>query len=151
MTETLNIYRDDEQIASGISPLHVKLDPATYPAGTFKGELVDDSGVKTERFDFPEVVVSAPIIAVTKVTLTPETASIEVGNTTKLASAIEPTNATDTGVNWSSSDTAVATVSGGTVTGKSAGVSTITAMSKLDGKITGTAQVTVIEPPVTEG
>lgn len=140
---TLNVYKGSEVVGTGESPVHVNLDPATYPTGTFKGELVDDNGKKTDKFDFPEVTVIAPVIGVTKVTLDPATASIVVGATSKLTATVEPSNATESGINWSSSNTAVATVSGGTVTGKTAGTSTITATSKSDSKIVGTTKVTV--------
>ncbi|WP_334328436.1 Ig-like domain-containing protein [Companilactobacillus sp. HBUAS59699] len=139
----LNVYKDSELIGTGESPVHIDLDPATYPAGTFKGELVDGSGNKTDKFDFPEVTVVAPVVPVTKITLDPSTASIKVGDTSKLIANVEPNNATETGVTWSSSDTAITTVSGGTVTGKAAGTSTITATSKSDSEVIGTAEVTV--------
>jgi hypothetical protein len=55
----LNVYQGAELVGSGEGKVHVNLPGKTYPAGIFTGELVDDSGVKTERFDFPAVTVAA--------------------------------------------------------------------------------------------
>ena len=49
------------------------------------------------------------------------------GATKKITATVSPSNATNKGVTWSSSNTSVATVSGGTVTAKANGSTTITA------------------------
>ena len=73
--------------------------------------------------------------------LNKSTATVAAGSTTSLTATKYPTNAT---VTWSSSDTSVATVSSGTVTGVAAGVANITAKITVDGlDYTATAQVTV--------
>lgn len=60
-TLTLNVYQDGKQIGTGDSAkVHVDLEPKEYPAGTFKGELVDSAGTKSAQFDFPAVTVVAP-------------------------------------------------------------------------------------------
>lgn len=60
-TYTLNVYQDGKQIGTGDSTkVHVDLEPKEYPAGTFKGELVDSTGAKSTQFDFPAVTVVAP-------------------------------------------------------------------------------------------
>lgn len=55
----LNVYQGDELIGTGEGTVHVDLPGKEYPAGTFTGELVDESGAKTERFGFPAVTVVA--------------------------------------------------------------------------------------------
>lgn len=147
MVKTANVYQGDKLVGTGNEneSIHVKLDPKEYPEGTFTGELVDENGVKSDRVKFPEVIVPVPTVAVTKVAIDPTTATVEVGKTVTLKEVITPDNATDKGVNWSIADTGIATVSGGVVTGKAAGKTTLTATSKADSKITGTAEITVTE------
>ncbi|MGN0808035.1 MAG: beta strand repeat-containing protein [Candidatus Coproplasma sp.] len=70
------------------------------------------------------VTVSATI-AVEKVTISGEASEIAVDGTTTLTATVTPSNATNKTVAWSSSNESVATVSGGTVTGVSAGTVTI--------------------------
>lgn len=81
-------------------------------------------------------------VAVTGVTLNPTTASISVGGTVTLTATVNPSNATNKNVTWTSNNTAVATVSNGVVTGKSVGTATITVTTD-DGKKTATCTVTV--------
>ncbi|WP_461244464.1 hypothetical protein [Secundilactobacillus muriivasis] len=60
-TYTLNVYQDGKQVGTGDSAkVHVDLEPKEYPAGTFKGELVDSAGTKSAQFGFPAVTVAAP-------------------------------------------------------------------------------------------
>lgn len=148
MVKTANIYQGDKLVGTGNENenIHVKLDPKDYPEGSFTGELVDETGIKSERVKFPAVTVPVPTVAVTKVAIDPATASVEVGKTVTLKEVITPANATEKGVNWSITDTGVATVSAGVVTGKAAGKTTLTATSKADGKIAGTAEITVTAP-----
>lgn len=72
-------------------------------------------------------------VSVTGVELTPEIDSISIHGTTQIEAIVSPDNATTKGVNWSSSDPLVATVSSsGLVTGISEGSATIKA-STYDG------------------
>src|SRR6266511_2966187 len=95
------------------------------------------------------VTVTAAPVPVASVAVTPATGSIPVGQTLQLtATPKDASGNTLTGrtVGWTSSNTAVATVStSGLVTGKVAGSVTITATS--EGK-TGSAAVTVTQVPV---
>jgi hypothetical protein len=82
-------------------------------------------------------------VPVTGVSLSPATASVAVNATTQLTATVAPSNATNKTVNWSSSNTNVATVSSsGLVTGRAAGTATITATTQ-DGNRTATSTVTV--------
>ena len=80
-------------------------------------------------------------VAVTSVTLAPTTLTLEVGTTGELTATVAPDNATDKNVTWASDITAVATVSGGTVTAVAPGEATITAKA---GEQSATCKVTVI-------
>ena len=83
-------------------------------------------------------------IPVTQITLNTTTASLEVGKTTTLTATVEPSDATNKSVTWTSSDTSVATVApDGTVTAVKAGTATITATAEGDNSKFATCTVTV--------
>ncbi len=84
-------------------------------------------------------------IAVEGITLDKTTATVEEGATVTLTATVTPGNATDKTVTWSTSNEAIATVSGGVVTGVKAGEVTITAKA---GDKSATCTVTV--NPATE-
>ena len=88
-------------------------------------------------------------VAVSEVTLSQSSLALETGGIGTLTATVQPTNATDKTVSWSSSNTSVATVQGGTVTAVAEGSATITATA---GGKSATCQVTVSKKvvPVTE-
>lgn len=88
-------------------------------------------------------VVTVTLPPVTSVTLSPKTASINAGKTATLKATIAPAKAS-TEVTWKSSDTKVATVKNGVVTGVAAGKATITVTAQ--GGKTATCAVTVTAP-----
>lgn len=83
-----------------------------------------------------------PNVPVTGVKLNKATTSIAVGGNETLTATVEPADATNKKVTWKSSNTSVATVSGGKVTAVAEGTSTITATTD-DGAKTATCEVTV--------
>ena len=83
---------------------------------------------------------------VTSVSLNKTTASLKAGETVTLTATVNPSDATDKTVTWTSSDQTVATVSNGVVTAKKVGTATITAKA---GSKTATCQITV-EPSSTD-
>ena len=83
-------------------------------------------------------------IAVTGVSVSPETVPLTVGDTANLTATVTPADASDKSVTWTSSDTGVATVdSSGMVTAVAAGTATIT-VTTTDGGKTASAAVTVL-------
>lgn len=87
------------------------------------------------------VKVNSKYIAVQRLTISPNGATISVGKTVKLSVLFVPSNASNKSITWSSSNNSVATVSNGTVTGKKKGKVTITARGA-DGKsVTSTITV----------
>ncbi len=89
------------------------------------------------------VNVSAPK-PVTAITVTLGNSTIGVGGTTQASVNVNPSDADNKGVTWSSSKPAVATVSSsGKVTGKSAGTAEIIATAKDGSGVVGKATVTV--------
>lgn len=84
-------------------------------------------------------------VSVSGVTLNKSSLSLKVGDTSTLTTTVKPSNATDSSVTWSSSETSVATVSStGLVTAVAAGSATIT-VTTTDGGYTATCAVTVTE------
>lgn len=95
------------------------------------------------------ITVSDNKVAVTKITLDKDEVEIEVGKSYQLKATISPSNATSKVVSWSVDDQSIATVSGGKVTGKKEGITTVTAKTG-NGKV-AISNITVIasKTPVT--
>ena len=92
------------------------------------------------------VTVSAKNIPVTSITLNKSKTTIKVGATEVLTAEVNPFNATNATVTWSSSDEGVATVVDGTVTAIKTGTATITATAGgKSAKCTVTVSSDVIE------
>jgi uncharacterized protein YjdB len=86
------------------------------------------------------ITVSVPV---TSVSVMPFFASLQTGATTQLTETVEPSEATNKNVSWSSSKTSVATVSStGLVTGVAAGSAIITVTTQ-DGSKTATCVLSV--------
>ncbi|WPR72845.1 polysaccharide lyase family 7 protein [Flavobacterium sp. NG2] len=83
------------------------------------------------------------VTAATGVTLSPKTATVQIGKTQQLIASVNPSNASNKTVTYRSSDQTIATVStSGIVTGLKAGSVTITATTD-DGGFTDTSVITV--------
>jgi hypothetical protein len=81
---------------------------------------------------------------VTSITIEPVSVALDTGGTRQLAATVSPDNASDESIQWSSGNTAVATVDNkGLVTAIAPGTTTITATA-LDGSgVSGSAEITV--------
>jgi uncharacterized protein YjdB len=88
------------------------------------------------------VSVSDTAVAVTGVSLDKTSFSLAVGGYETLTATVAPADATNKNVSWTSSNTAIATVSGGAVTGVSSGSVTIT-VTTVDGGRTAACTVNV--------
>ena len=87
--------------------------------------------------------IEEPTVAVTGVTLNQTEAQMTVGGEAlALSATVNPNNATDKSVSWSTSDPNVATVDDGVVTAVASGTATIT-VTTTDGSYTATCDVTV--------
>ena len=96
------------------------------------------------------VTVTSKTVSVTGVKLDKSNLELKAGETAQLAATVEPSDASEKGVEWTSSDTKIATVDGsGKVTAVSVGNATITATTK-DGGKTASCSVTV-NPVAVEG
>ncbi len=91
-------------------------------------------------------VIDSSIVSVTGVKLSATVAELTIGNSKQLTAAISPTNATNKGVTWSSSNTNVASVSSsGVVVAKGEGTATITVKTD-DGGYTAACTIRVSKP-----
>ncbi|MCL2447049.1 MAG: Ig domain-containing protein, partial [Oscillospiraceae bacterium] len=91
-----------------------------------------------------QVTVAVPVTGVTIAGAA--TRNLNVNQTLQLSATVNPTNATNRNVTWSSSNTAIATVNAsGLVTARAAGTATIT-VTTADGNRTASVQVTVAVP-----
>ena len=80
---------------------------------------------------------------VTGVTLDPTAKTVKIGETFKIIATVTPDNATDKRLNWTTDNAAVATVSNGVVTAKTAGNAKITATAEDGSGKSATCTVTV--------
>ena len=85
-------------------------------------------------------VVATPV---TSIGLNKTSAELKVNETVTLTATVDPSDATDKAVTWSTSDASVASVSDGVVTAKGIGSATITAVA---GNKTATCEITVKVP-----
>ena len=98
------------------------------------------------RIDFNFMRKFVESAATTAISLSASSATVEVGKTLKVSCAFTPANASDTTLNYSSSNTSRATVSAsGVVTGVATGEVTITAKLASDESIVSTLTINVIE------
>jgi uncharacterized repeat protein (TIGR02543 family) len=96
--------------------------------------------------DTPVITPRGDPVAVSGVTLNKAALSLIVGTSGTLTATVEPANATNKGLTWTTGDAAIATVSNGTVSAKVAGTATITATTN-DGNKTAACFVTVRPVP----
>lgn len=92
------------------------------------------------------ITVTTPVVKVSGVKLSAANLKLAVGGEpSTLTATVEPDNATNKNVSWSSSDPTVATVVAGVVTPVKAGAATITVTTE-DGDHNAACKVTVIQP-----
>lgn len=121
------------------------------PSGSASG--TDTSGIKdnasennkiTENIMKPENTTNRPVA---ELTVSKSSVSIEEGKSTSVTTKIRPNDAANKKLSWKSSNTAIATVSNGTISGKKPGSCQIT-VSTTDGSgISKTIAVTVTKKP----
>ena len=110
--------------------------------GTAVITVTTEEGGKTASC---KVTVSRENIPVTGITVEPGEKTLKVGETFTLTARLAPENATDNGVEWSSDQPKIASVSAsGKITARAPGTAVITATS-IDGGKTASCKVTVSE------
>ncbi|MEG1876777.1 MAG: Ig-like domain-containing protein, partial [Lachnospiraceae bacterium] len=124
-------------------------DPSTTSSAGFYRKLAN-TGTPNESESVPPSTDSgsSSTVAVTGVTLSSSSVSLKVGEESSLSASVQPDNASDKSVSYSSSNTAAATVdNSGKVKGVAAGTATIT-VTTTEGSKTATCSVTVTEAAV---
>ena len=122
--------------------------PSSWPCYTVKGLKAGKCNVKAVSedggFEDENTVTVKEVVKVTEINLWPTSAIIEAGQTQQFTATILPSNADNKEVEWSSSDTSIATVDAtGKVTGIAVGEATITATAKDGSGVKGTALIEV--------
>lgn len=125
---------------------------ATVADGVVKAVAAGEAVITVETKDGGKsatciVTVEKKVVAVTGVTVDPESVTITAGQTATLTATVSPDNATDKSVTWLTSNDKIATVADGVVTAIAAGEATIT-VKTTDGAKTATCKVTVVKPAV---
>ena len=148
MADTLNVYKGEEVVGSAersdngkasvtINNLEANTD---YEAGTYQVAFSNENG-ESEKVDVPAFKTKP--IAVTGVTLSKESLTLEPGAKGSTQATVQPSNATNKGVTFTSSNEAVATVDGkGEITAKTEGSADIT-VTTVDGGKTAKLKLTV--------
>ena len=117
--------------------------------GTATITVTTQDGNKTATCTVTVTPASSDPVAVTGVSLNKTSTTLTVGGSETLTANVQPSNATNKAVNWSSNPTSVATVdSNGKVTAVGEGTATITVTTQ-DGNKTATCTVTVNAAPPT--
>ena len=117
------------------------------PAGTVTGLKPGNAVVTAYTAEGLEAACSVTVapVRVSSIALDRTSLTLAKGNTAALTATVLPSDATDRGIRWSSSNTGVATVSAsGVVTGMGAGTAVITASSTDGSNISASCSVTVI-------
>jgi len=133
---TLAWSTDDPPVARILSPNTLYGGEAGQ---TYVNVLVNDGSLTTAS-----ILVTVVTRPVTSMKLNKTSLAMTVGQTALLYTTVTPSNATNSNVSWSSSNTAVATVDfTGTVTAVQLGTATITATAADGSGVTASALVTV--------
>ena len=146
-----NFYVDDAS-THYISPSKLKLpEGKAFEIGKFyqlTGYLASyntKNGVS--QFYVVDFVEKAIEVTAISVTAAGDKTSLTTGETIQLNATLTPTNTTQIGITWLSSDPDTASVDeNGLVTTKKAGTVTITAKSSVKETVTGTIQLTIADP-----
>ncbi|WHI58997.1 Ig-like domain-containing protein [Mammaliicoccus lentus] len=148
MADILKVYKGDDVVGTaergedGKAKVTVDgLDANTdYATGTYQVSFENENG-ESEKVDVPSFKTKP--ISVTGVTLSKESLTLEPGAKGSIEATVQPSNATNKGVTFTSSDEAVATVdSKGEITAKTEGSADIKVTTK-DGGKTAKCELTV--------
>ena len=126
---------------SGATSNSYTTDAATLEMNNYQYQCVVSNSAGSVTSNAATLTVTQPV---TGVTLDQTELSLYTGESKPLTAKVEPNDATNKNVTWSSNKTEVATVENGEVTAKAAGTATITVTTE-DGEKTATCTVTVTD------
>ncbi len=161
---TLNVGKSITLVPT-VTPANVTDNTVTWSSSDEKVASVSSTGVvkalkqgkatitaKTSSGGFTSsavITVTKPTVRVRQLRLNKSKTTITAGKTEKVSATIEPTDATNKNVTWTSSDPSIAKVSSsGTITGIKAGTAIITAVSTDNNEIKSAISVTIEKQPV---
>ena len=136
-------------VTSGTLPDGLSLDaatgiisgtPTTEETSTFTVTATNNVGSASKEY-----TLNIKAVSVTGVTLDPTELSLYTGESKPLTATVQPADATNQDVTWSSNNNAVATVENGTVKAVGEGEATIT-VTTAEGSYTATCAVKVTDP-----
>ena len=136
-SSNVNVAKVENGVVTGL-----KAGIAVITATTEDGNKSITCNVNVEKEEVEE-----PTINVTNITLKSSDENIKIGDKITLQATVEPENATNKKVIWTSSNVNVAKVENGVVTGLKAGIAVITATTE-DGNKTATCNIVVDNPTV---
>jgi uncharacterized protein YjdB len=140
--------KDNYYDASQILTLNYSISLVDVPEGNYYGTVLSYNEKKDgwlySNDCLIDVCVIPKAIPVNKITLSQTSATLTKGQTLQLTASVQPTNATNKEVAWTSSNKNVATVSStGLVTAVAAGTATITCTANDGSGVKATCSVTV--------
>lgn len=149
MASTLNLYKgesllDTKEAVEGKAKVTITdLEPNTeYSEGTFQVTWQNENG-ESDRVNVPSFKTDS--VGVTNITVENDSITIKVGETSDINAQVEPDNATDKSLSFTSDSDNIATVDdSGSVLGVEAGTATIT-ISSSDNSVEKQVTVTVEE------
>ena len=109
------------------------------------GQTVVTARASTGNNVIARLTVKVTVVPTAVTIGTPSKTTLDVGEAITLTATVSPSNATDKSVRWTSSNSAVATVSNGLVTAVAPGTTTITVTTNSGGK-TASVMITVRQP-----
>ena len=135
-------------IDSGENDADIYVTAAANTSSSSRTAIITVSGTGVEEQTISVMQAGTDVISVISIALNYNTAELIVGDSLQLTAVITPENATNQAVNWTSSNTSIASVNEtGLVIANSTGSALIIAKS-VDGNKSDTCFVTVNEPPV---
>lgn len=154
---TFSSLNSTQQLTATVTPENATNKTVTWESSNTSVATVSSSGVVTSKGSGTATITASAggksatcavivNIPVTGVSLNKTTLSLKKGSSETLAATVSPSNATNSEVIWSSSNSSVASVnSSGKVTANAVGNATIT-VKTVDGNKTATCNVSVTAP-----
>lgn len=145
------------QLVASCSPENASIKEVTWSSRTPAVATVDENGVVTGLKKGTVIIAAtaadgSKVVGTVTINVTQSVESVSfaqneipviVGRTAQAKVTVLPASANDKTLTWVSSDESIATVKNGVITGKKAGVCTVTCRSNSNPEIYGTAIVTV--------
>lgn len=135
--------------AFGLNGVYENVLEFTHEGGSIRIGVKKEEGATADWFMYDNFILEQWVtgaIKVSQINVSPASTVLAVGEQVELTYTVLPEQADDQRVNWSSSNTSIATVnSNGVVKAVGAGTATITATARDGSNVKGTAEIVVVE------